>query len=288
MSETQLFRHRAARVATLLLVAWLAVACDDHHSSGAVDAPVRVVDGSHDPLATGDFLRLVYVPSSVQVTTLGSPRAVRVFVAASAYFIPALPLSEVASYLGVPDAADLDLVALRCTPPDATALDARFASWPHLFDVIRTDLGGQFTCPPPPAAAAENVVYCAAAGYVDTPLHVVSRALTDALGRGAGLLEEPSTAEVLRSRYGVYPSFSGLGLTVAGSGDGRAFDAADSLTAAVSPEYLVRNATLADAGCRCIRVGPYSQRSDGQLDPRFISQHGGRGTCRAVNRLPVS
>lgn len=284
MASTGRRRH-ARRSAALLLVAWFAAGCGDNRHSAVAEAPARLVDATHDAAATADFLRLIFVPASVQVTTLGGPRAVRVFVAASEYFSPPLPLAEVASYLGVPDAAALDLVALRCTPADTAALDARFASWPRLFDIIRADLAGPYSCPPPTGAPPENAVYCVAAAYADTPRHVVARALVQALELGAGLLEDPATAEVLRSRYGVYPSFSGLGLTVAGSGDGRPFDAADSLAAAVSPEYLTRNATLSAGGCRCIRVAPYAGRADDPLDPRFIQQRGGRGDCRSVPRL---
>ncbi|MDX2166310.1 MAG: hypothetical protein SF182_04580 [Deltaproteobacteria bacterium] len=274
------------RATVLAGLALLVGACGDGSSGGArAETPARLVDGSHDALATADFLRLIFVPSSVQVTTLGGPRAVRVFVAASSYFTPALPLDEVAAYLGVPDNPALDLVALRCTPSPDSAVDARFASWPHVFDIVRADLAGQYTCPPPSGAAPENSVYCVAAGYSDPPLHVVARGLGSALLTGAGLLEEAATAEVMRVRYGIYPSFSGLGLTVAGSGDGRAFSAADSLAAAVSPEYLLRNASLADAGCRCIRVAPYDGRADDPLDPRFIEQRGGQGSCRSVSRL---
>jgi hypothetical protein len=274
------------RTTILLGLAFLLAACGDSSSGGTrSEAPARLVDGSHDPLATADFLRLIFVPSSVQVTTLGGPRAVRVFLGASEYFIPALPLDEVAAYLGVPDNPDLDLVALRCTPRADAPVDARFASWPHVFDIVRADLAGQYTCPPPSGAPPENTVYCVAAGYTDPALHVVPRGLANALLSGAGLLEQAATAEVMRVRYGIYPSFSGLGLSIAGSGDGRAFTAADSLAAAVSPEYLLRNATLADAGCRCIRVAPYSGRADDPLDPRFIDQRGGVGSCRSVSRL---
>jgi hypothetical protein len=74
-------------------------------------------------------------------------------------------------------------------------------------------------------------------------------------------------------------------LSVKNSGDGRPFSAADALQAAVSPEYLVRNATLADGGCRCIRVAPYSMRSMDPLDPRFIRQAGDLGRCQSVPRL---
>jgi hypothetical protein len=178
---------------------------------------VLLVERSHDPERVNDYLRLVFLPASVVPTRLGGPNAVRVFVAASTYFTPALALDEVASFLGVPDAVDQDLVGIRCKPDDPAALDARPATWPHLFEIIRVDLGGQFTCPPPPGAPPENAVYCVAAAYDDKPETVISRALAAALEFGAGLLEDPATAESVRRRYGVYPAFSGLGLTVMGS-----------------------------------------------------------------------
>jgi hypothetical protein len=274
------------RLVVLLCLAVLSACGDDNDGGGPnPETPALLVERSHDPERVNDYLRLVFLPASVVPTRLGGPNAVRVFVAASTYFTPALALDEVASFLGVPDAVDQDLVGMRCQADDPAALDARLATWPHLFEIIRVDLGGQFTCPPPPGAPPENAVYCVAAAYDDKPETVISRALAAALEFGAGLLEDPATAESVRRRYGVYPAFSGLGLTVMGSADGHATTAADALQAAVSPEYLVHNATLADAGCRCIRVAPYAGRSMDPLDPAFIEQAGDLGSCRAVPKL---
>lgn len=249
------------------------------------DTPALIVDRSHDVERTTDFVRIIYVPASVEVTTLGAPSAVRVFVGASTYFIPALALTEVAAFLGVPDAAELDFVAMRCQPDDAVALDVRFATWPHVFEIIRDDLGGQYVCPPPAGAPPENAVYCLAAAYADDSATVVARPLATALEFGAELLENSAAADVVRRRYGIYPGFSGLGLTISGSASGQPLNAADTLQAAIVPEYLVRNATLADGGCRCIRVAPYANRAMDPLDPRFISEQGDLGRCRAVPKL---
>ena len=271
----------------VLLTAALLAACGDDGggSSGGGEAPALVVDRSHDVEQTGDFLRIIFLPAGVEPTTLGAPSAVRVFVAASAYFSPPLALAEVASFFGIPEDTPRDLVALRCRPDDPSALDARLATWPQVFGIIRTDLEGQYACPPPAAAPPENAVYCLAAAYTDQADGVVARPLATALEFGAGLLEDTGAAGVVRTRYGIYPAFSGLGLSVKGSGDGRPFSAADALQAAVSPEYLVRNATLGDGGCRCIRVAPYPMRSMDPLDPKFIHQAGDLGRCRSVPEL---
>ena len=270
--------------AAFLLVAQCG--CGDGGAKGETQsAPVLTVDASRDVARTTDYLRVIFLPANVAVTQLGGPNATRVFVAASAYFEPALALAEVADFLGVPEAPDRDLIGLRCQPDDAAALDVRLAGWPQVFDIVRTEFAGQYQCPAPPGAGPQNAAYCVALAYQDTPETVVSRALAAALERGAGLLEDPGTAALMRTRYGIYPGFSGLGLTVRGTADSPSLSAAETLEGAVSPEYLVRNVTLAQAGCRCIRVAPYSGRGMDPLDPRFIEQQGGIGTCRSVPKL---
>ena len=274
------------RLVMLAAAALLAACGGDGNGSGSVgQAPALIVDRSHDVERTNDFLRIIFLPAGVEPTTLGAPSAVRVFVGASAYFLPALALAEVADFFGAPDVTDRDLVALRCRPNDPAALDARLASWPQVFSIIRSDLGEQYTCPPSTGAAPENAVYCLALAYADDADRVVARPLATALEFGAGLLEDTASAGVVRTRYGIYPAFSGLGLSVKGSADGQPINAEEALQAAVSPEYLVRNATLADGGCRCIRVAPYATRSMDPLDPRFISQAGDLGRCRSVAKL---
>jgi hypothetical protein len=274
------------RVAGLVLCCALLAGCgDDDNGSAPAETPALLVERAHDAERTNDFLRIAFLPASVEPTTLGAPGAVRVFVAASPYFIPALALAEVAAFLGTPEVADLDFVGMRCQPAEPAALAARLATWPQVFDIIRADLGGQYSCPPPAAAPPENAVYCIAAAYVDQPDAVVARPLAAALEFGAGLLEDGATADIVRRRYGIHPAFSGLGLSVLGSADGHPLSAAESLQRAVSPEYLVRNATLGAGGCRCIRVAPYPARGMDPLDPQFISQQGDLGRCRAVPKL---
>jgi hypothetical protein len=274
-------------VALLAAIALLAVGCGsgDDDNPVASEAPALTVDRALDVQRTADFLRMIFLPASVEPTTLGAPSAVRVFVASSAYFIPALALAEVADFLGVPDATELDLIGLRCQPDQPSALDARLAIWPQVFAIIQSDLGGGFSCPPPPGAPPENAVYCLAAAYTDSADTVVTRPLAAALEFGAELLENPDSAAVARRRYGIFPAFTGLGLTVRGSAAGPRLTAAEVLHATVSPEYLVRNATLTDGGCRCIRVAPYAGRSMDPFDPDFIRRQGALGACRSVPKL---
>ena len=56
------------------------------------------------------------------------------------------------------------------------------------------------------------------------------------------------------------------------------------LAQSVVPEYLVKNATLAQGECRCIRVEPYAGRENDPLDPDFISETGSTD-CPAVSHL---
>jgi len=57
------------------------------------------------------------------------------------------------------------------------------------------------------------------------------------------------------------------------------------LVKSVSSEYIVKNVSLKEAGCRCISVAPYPERANDWLDPEFIERAGGDGECKAVPRL---
>jgi len=61
--------------------------------------------------------------------------------------------------------------------------------------------------------------------------------------------------------------------------------AVEVLQRAVTPEYLMRNVTLAEGDCSCISVPPYAGREDAPLDMDFIVQRGGVGECNTVDRL---
>ncbi len=281
------WRLLGTRMALLVVLGCMVAACGDGGNGEALtgDTPALIVDRALDVGQTNDFLRMIFLPASVEPTTLGAPGAVRVFVGASAYFIPALAVAEVAAFFGGQEVADQDLIGMRCQPDNVAALDALLASWPQVFAIIRSDLGGQYSCPPPPDAPPENAVYCLALAYVDQADSLVARPLATALEFGAELLEDPASATVVRSRYGIHLAFSGLGLTVKGSGAGQPSTAAEILQASVSPEYLVHNATLGAGGCRCIRVAPYAGRGMDPFDPELIRREGDLGRCRSLPRL---
>ncbi|MGD9764458.1 MAG: hypothetical protein AB7V27_12140 [Candidatus Binatia bacterium] len=243
------------------------------------------MDRTRDPQASNDFLRLVYLPHGVEPSgRLGAPSAVRVFAGAAAMFDPPLPLVDVADFFGIADDPDRELLVMRCRPDTAAALDACLASWPETFRVIELDLGSRFTCPPQPGSA-ENALLCLARTFADPPEPEATLALLGAFTVGSEMVADAQLAGVLRQRYGIFPSFSGLGLSVRGSGSGAPLTATEALRKAVVTEYLLLNATLADGGCRCIRVAPYAGRTGALLDIDFVERRGALGSCRPVERL---
>jgi len=84
-------------------------------------------------------------------------------------------------------------------------------------------------------------------------------------------LPPPSTElrSFLTLYYGAYPPFAGLRYAVAGSGDKHPLSAADVTQNMITPEYLLKNATLSQANCHCIGIPPTSdpnQRLNAPLD----------------------
>lgn len=281
-------RGRAARRALFGCVgmALLALGCSDasRPPEPAAEAPAVLTERSRDAVATDDFLRMIFLPDGVVPTKLGTPAALRVFATASVFFEPAIGALEASQYPGLSYRADQNLAVLRCQPPDGSGVEPILASWPNALRAIASDLGGSFSCPPQ-AGSPENEVYCIASGYQDAPDVVIAAAIGRAIASGVQLFATPERADVVRRRFGMYPEFSGLGFSVKGTGDGRAVTAEHALHQSVVPEYLLRNATLADAGCWCILVPPYDGRDTAPLDPAFVVQAGGYGECRMVDRI---
>lgn len=256
---------------------------------GGGEAPAAFVERSRDVTRTNDFLRITFLPEGVKPTRLGGPNASWVFVGASAFYRPALPVGEIVKFPGLNYDPTQNFIAMRCIPSDPARLEPTLATWPKAADIITADLGRTYTCPPPGSASAtaqaENEVYCLAKDFTDTASTTAVASVQQAVDLGAALFAVPGGDEVLRRRYGIFRAFSGLGFAVKGSGDGNPMLATDVLERSITPEYLVRNVTFADGGCSCISVPPYSGREASLLDMDFILQEGRQDECRVVNGL---
>jgi len=237
-------------------------------------APVLVVNRIRESVPT-DYLRVGFFPSQPTVTTLARPGAVRAFLTATAQYEPPLSLHQQPLYSGLEDQPAQYLVAMRCHVPSPAAVDAILATWPNVFAAI-TDPAVQ--------------VSCFALNYKDTPGDNVPIALAQTLDYAA-TLQQPANAALatwLQRNYGIYPAFSGLGYSAKDSynlGPKAPMDAEQILVGSISSEFLLKNVTLAAAGCRCITVAPYAGRSADPLDPDFIDQAGGDGSCTTVPKL---
>jgi len=256
-------------------------------------ALAMAVDRAHDPATQMDFFRVAFVPKGTTIDHLARPGALRGFVGASSYFLPAMPLSRMVTYPGLTDVPSNYLAAVRCKPSDTSLIQPILATWPNVLQAITTDLAGAgLSCPPKPGDAG-NEVYCIAQRYHDTAGDDVTVVLTKTLEAAAELYPRDDSARSLwlEKEYGIYPAFSGLGLSVK---DSYTLSPKDPLPAAtilrnsITPEYLLRNVTLAEAGCRCIMVPPYPERSGAPIDPDFVWQKGGNGACVTVERLGVA
>jgi len=282
-------------------VALLATGCATHHVVAAHAAPVPlpapvVVSDSAREIVPGDYLRLIYPPKKLtidQITNLAGSR-LRAFTTATVLYLPPLKLSEMPYYSGLEnkDQEHDVLVALRCRPPHPETVDALLATWPNVFLAIQHDV-------PLPAGACDVTsadagiqMACFARAFTDPPDTKAPPALAHTLNYAATLFDDKHTdlANWLKSNYGIYPAFSGLGYSVKDSYslDQQPMTSQKMLVKSVSSEYILKNVSLAEASCRCIWVKHYTGRSNDPLDPNFIWQAGGNGSCKAVEKLEMA
>ncbi|MBZ5491943.1 MAG: hypothetical protein LAO76_13510 [Acidobacteriia bacterium] len=278
---------------------FFATGCAAHHRAATPDsiqarppAPV-VVSGSVRESLPGDYLRLIF-PSKgtviTQITKLSAPGALRAFTTATVLYSPPLKLAEMPYYSGLVNDDGKVLVAMRCRPPHPEAVDAVLATWPNVFLAVQRDV-------PLPPGACENApsdpatqMACFAKAFSDPPVREVPSALAQTFNYAAKLYDDPKLkplADWLKNNYGIYPAFSGMGYSVKDSYsiDKQPMSSQQVLVKSESSEYILKNVSLGEAGCRCISVAPYPGRSNAPVDPDFISQAGGDGTCKAVDRL---
>lgn len=273
-----------AGLAALVLTA---ASCGSSRVNAGSRNAAAITNISRDTAQTNDFLRFSWVSPGTPVTSLGRPGALRAFMTATSFFQPALPLSQTATYPGLEEQAAQDLVVLRCIPPEREKVDAILATWPNVFAAVQRDVGPQGLSCPYTGNSADNEIYCIAKQFDDTPSGVVVTTLANVLATANTLFDSahPELAKWLKTYYGIYPAFSGLGFSVKDSyrlSSSNPTTSAEVLQKSVVPEYLLANVSLSDAGCRCIRVAPYDGRDQANIEPDFVWNKGGIGSCVPV------
>jgi hypothetical protein len=273
-------------------VALLTSGCAAHRVSAvtAVPPPVVVADQAREALPN-DYLRVSFLSPGTQVTSLSRPGALRAFATATPLYSPPLKLEELPYYSGLVNDDKNVLVAMRCRPPHPETVDALLATWPNVFLAIQRDVPlNPDACTAQPADTATQAA-CFAKGFTDPPSTAVPTSLAHTFSY-AGILydsDHAALAKWLQSNYGIFPAFSGMGYSVKDSYSlsTEPMTSQQILVKSVSSEYILKNASLSDAGCRCISVAPYPGRSSDRLDPDFVAQAGGDGVCKSVERLAV-
>jgi hypothetical protein len=250
-------------------------------------APVVVTDTDREALPN-DYLRVTFVPDGVAITTLSRPGSLRAFATATPFYEPPLKLIDFPTYSGLINDDKNRLVAMRCRPQNPEAVDAVLATWPNIFQAIQRDV------PLSPDACAQPAdpptqMACFAKAFTDPPSTAVSISLAHTFSYAGTLYDASHTAlaDWLQRNYGIFPAFAGTGYSVKDSYNltSEPMTSQQILVKSVSSEYVLKNVTLAAAGCRCISVPPYEGRSNDRLDPEFIVQAGGDGVCKTVDRL---
>ena len=239
-----------------------------------------------------DFLRVTFVPTGVSVTTLSRPGSLRAFATATEVYDPPLKLKDFPAYSGLVNDDTKTLVAMRCQPPQPEKVDALLATWPNVFTAIQRDLALDPKKCDGTATDDDTRAFCFAHQYTDTSGDTVPISLAHTFSFAAQAFAAYSPlAAWLKTKYGIFPAFSGLGFSVKDSyylDAQHPIDAQEILVKSISPEYILKNTSLKDAGCSCISVAPYPGRSEDLLDPEFIHKHGGEGECKPVEKLNQS
>lgn len=240
-----------------------------------------------------DFLRLIYANLNPPPTTLGGPNAYRVFFGATSFYQPPITVSQVADFSGIPVNPTLPLFVLRCQPPAGSPAAPLLATWPNVIPAMLADYQARGVTPGTPDEAIMGL----AQEFDDFSSTVVDEPLANALDIGRQFFESypastPNpqwTAAQMQAqmskRFGTFTAFSGVGYAVEGTASGPALNAAQASMQMMVPEYVLKNVTLAQAGCSCIQVPPYNNRDSDLLNPDYVSQVAGVGSCVTVPNL---
>ena len=264
--------------------------CAEHkvQRASVAQAPVLSSDNVREALPN-DYMRVSFLPAGVKVTSLSRPGALRAFATATPLFEPPLRLKDLPYYSGLANNDTQVLVAMRCRPAQPDKVDAVLATWPNVFLAVQRDVPVDGNACNAADANTATQMSCYARGFTDPPETAVPTALAHTFTNAGALYDgqHAAMAKWLQDNYGIYPAFAGSGYSVKDSYSlsSEPMTSQQILVKSVSSEYLLKNASLADAGCQCISVAPYAGRSDAPLDPEFIEKAGGDGVCTPVDKL---
>lgn len=257
----------------------------------AIPAPVITSDAVRESLPN-DYLRVSFLPAGVKVTSLSRPGAIRAFTTATPLFVPPLKLSDLPYYSGLVNDDTKVLVAMRCKPPHPEVVDAVLATWPNVFAAIQRDVPLESSSCTSDTANTATQAACFAKNYSDPPQTTVPSSLAHTFSYAGTIYDtdHAALAKWLQDNYGIFPAFSGIGYSVKDSYSlgSQPMNSQQILVKSISSEYILKNVSLSDAGCHCISVAPYPERSQDRLDPDFIDKVGGDGTCTSVESLKKS
>jgi hypothetical protein len=235
-----------------------------------------------------DFLRIAWVPPGLQVTTLGKPKAKRVFVTASSFFDPPATVDELVNYVGNFYHDRQDLAVMVCRPPlNDPKVDPALATWPNLMPMIKGDLGD---CSASSLGPGEREICEVAERYQDRKSGIYAYGLKKVMDLAALLFKTTSSQNALWDNFGIATAFSGLGFTVWGSSTPTRtvhLTTANVLRHSVVPEYVLKNATLTDAHCHCVQVAESEALHSIPVDPAVVWEIGElteQGACRQLPR----
>jgi hypothetical protein len=260
-------------------------------------SPAVITEQSRQSPYYDDFLREIYVkPNAPPIDTLGKHNNIqlRAFFGNTKFYFPPITPAAIAKYGGGPTYADQDLVVMECRPTDTTTVDPELVTWPILAQFLVEDLPPVSNCKPTPAST-DDQAWCLADVFTkdDAPVDLAEKmplvtTLYKAIKLGNDLfaINGGDGANLLYDLYGIGYGHSGLGFAVNGSVSGK-FNAARTLEDSVVPEYLLRNVTLEQANCHCVRVPSYDNRDSQPLSPTFVWNRGrlDDGYCRIVKRI---
>ena len=265
--------------------------CASHRvaaASNSAPAPIMAVNSTRET-PPGDYLRISFLPMGTTVTTLSRPGALRAFTTATLLYSPPLKLSEMPYYSGLENNDSSVLVAMRCRPPRPEAVDAVLATWPNVFLAIERDVPMASGACEAPSNDPGIQMACFARAFSDPPATKAPSALAHTFDYAATLFDDNHTAlaQWLKNNYGIYPAFSGTGYSVKDSYslDKQPMTSQQMLVKSISSEYILKNVPLAEAGCRCIAVESYKDRSRDLINPEFVWNSGGDGVCKSIKKL---